>query len=54
MADNTVINATAMGPIRPPIPIPSVPGLVVPGLAENLLSIGQLADHGVTSVFTKD
>lgn len=54
MADDTIINATSIGPIVPPIPIPSIPGLVVPGLAENLLSIGQLADHDVTSVFTKE
>lgn len=54
MADNSSIKATAVGPILPPIPLPSIPGLVVPGLAKNLLSIGQLADHSVTSVFTKD
>lgn len=54
LADDSSIHATAAGPIRPPIPIPSIQGLVVPGLAENLLSIGQLADNGVTSVFTKD
>lgn len=54
MADDTTIKATSIGPIKCPIPLPSVPGLVVPGLAENLLSIGQLADHGVVSVFDKD
>lgn len=54
LADDLTIEATAIGPIRPPIPIPSIPGLVVPGLAENLLSIGQLADNGVTSIFSKD
>ena len=54
MADDSVIKADSAGPMKLPIPLPSMPGLVVPGLAENLLSIGQLADHGVTSVFTKD
>lgn len=54
MADNTTILAKAIGPVCLPIPLPAVPGLVVPGLAENLLSIGQLADHGVTSIFSKD
>lgn len=54
MADDSVIKADAFGPMKLPIALPSMPGLVVPGLAENLLSIGQLANHGVTSVFTKD
>lgn len=54
MADDTTIDATAVGPIKTPISLTPIPGLVVPGLAENLLSIGQLADHGVTSVFGKD
>lgn len=54
LADDTTIKAKAVGPIKLPISLPSVPGLVVPGLAENLLSIGQLADNGVTSIFTKD
>lgn len=54
MADDSSIEASEIGPILPPIAIPSVPGLVVLGLAENLLSIGQLANHGVTSVFTND
>lgn len=54
MADDTSIDAIAAGPIKPPIPIPAITGLVVPGLAENLLSIGQLADNGVTSIFKKD
>lgn len=54
MADNTSIDVTAVGPIKPPIAIPLVDGLVVPGLAENLLSIGHLADNGVTSVFGKN
>lgn len=52
MADDTTIKATEVGPIHSPISIPSIPGLVVPGLTENLLSIGQLGDHGVTSVLT--
>lgn len=53
LADDTSIKATAVGPIKAPIQLPPIPGLVVEGLAENLLSIGQLADHGVTSVFGK-
>lgn len=44
----TSIEATAVGPIS------SVPGLVVPGLAENILSIRKLADHGFTLVFTNE
>lgn len=48
MADDSVIKADAVGPLKLPIPLPSMPGLVLPGLAENLLSIEQLADHGVT------
>lgn len=54
MANNTTIKATAIGPIRPPISLPPIPALVLPGLAENLLSVDQLSDNGVTSVFTKD
>lgn len=54
MANNTAKNATAVGPIKPPIPIYSIPGLIVSGLAEKLLSIGKLANHGFTSVFGKD
>lgn len=54
MADDNSIKATAIGPIQPPITLPPVPGLVALGLAENLLSIGQLADNGVTSIFTKN
>lgn len=54
MADESIIKADAVGPMKLPIQLPSMPGLVVPGLAKNLLSIGQLADHGVTSVFSKD
>lgn len=54
MADDTAINAVAVGPIKPPISIPPIPGLVFNGLAKDLLSIGQLADHGVTSVFGKE
>ena len=49
-----VIKAEAMRPMKMPASLPFMPGLVVPGLAENLLLIGQLADRGVTSVFTKD
>lgn len=54
MADDTTIKATSIGPIKCPIPLASVPGLLVPGLAENLLSISQLADQRVVSVFNKD
>lgn len=54
MADDSSILAEAKGPIKLPIPLPAVTGLVVPGLAENLLSIGQLADDGITSIFSKD
>lgn len=54
MVDDSSIKATAAGLIRPPIAIPAITGLVVPGWAENLLSIGQLSDNGVVSVFGKN
>lgn len=54
LADDTSIKAKAIGPVKLPINLPSVPGLLVPGLAENLLSIGQLADSGVTSICSKE
>lgn len=37
MADDTTIDASAPGPIKPPIPISSVPGLGVPGLPRTYL-----------------
>lgn len=54
LADDSTIKADARGHMKLPISLPSMPGLVAPGLAETLLSIGQLADHGMMSVFTQD
>lgn len=40
MENNSSIEATGIGPIRPPIPLPELPDLLVPGNAESLLLIG--------------
>lgn len=41
LAEDSAIHATAIGPIKAPIPLAHIPGLVVHGLTKNLLSIGQ-------------
>lgn len=53
LADDSVVEATRSGIVSLPFGTLPHPGLLVPQLSENLLSIGQLADEGVQSVFTK-
>lgn len=53
LADDSVVKATRSGIVSLPFGSLPHPGLLVPQLSENLLSIGQLADEGVQSVFTK-
>lgn len=54
LANDSVIQATREGDTVLPFGRSTIPGLLVPNLSENLLSIGQLADHDIQSVFTKD
>ncbi|KAG0142280.1 hypothetical protein CROQUDRAFT_135680 [Cronartium quercuum f. sp. fusiforme G11] len=53
MANDSVIEAMNEGDLSLPIDIPPITSLHVPEISENLLSIGQLVDVGVMSVFTK-
>lgn len=54
LADDSLINATSIGTVKTHLNLPPIQGLVVPTLTENLLSVGQLADNGVFTLFGKN
>lgn len=54
LADDSSINATSVGVIKIGIDLSPTQGLIFPMLTENLLSVGQLADNNILTLFGKN